>query len=80
MVTLETTCHTHVHCDNYIPACQANPPKVTICNFSCQKFMGKFVWLSRLVPHCRTNIEKHYKYSRERNQDLLAIITLASRC
>ena len=34
---LKTTCHTHVHCDNYIPACQANPSKVTIRNFSCRK-------------------------------------------
>ena len=24
-------------CDNYIPACQANPSKVTIRNFSCWK-------------------------------------------
>ena len=26
---LKTTCHTHVHCDNYIPAYPANPSKVT---------------------------------------------------
>ena len=29
---LKITCHTHVHCDNYIPACQTNPSKVTIRN------------------------------------------------
>ena len=44
---LKTTCHTHVHCDNYIPVCQANPSKVTIHNFSRLKI--------RMA--CETNLE-----------------------
>ena len=30
---VKTTCHTHVHFDNYIPVCQAKPTKVTILIF-----------------------------------------------
>ena len=39
---LKTTYQTHVHCDNYIPACQANPSKVTIRNFLCRKIRMAF--------------------------------------
>ena len=39
---LKTTCHTHVHCDNYISACQANLSKVTILNFLRRKIRMAF--------------------------------------